>query len=206
MARPATVWGFFFAALAWFLALTLLWMQVSAWTSYPAGGLAHIVLGNGAAQWVRAVHKEPGRIEVDTRVVVPAAAQGNRQAVAELIAEVETARYAYGLPLFLALLFAARGRQIVRRALLGYAILLVPQAFSLVFSILKQVIVAGGSPAALGVAAWQMEGIALGYQFGSLLLPTLAPVLLWLWFDRAFFSSIVVEGWLARNAGGGVDS
>ena len=122
------------------------------------------------------------------------AAQGNRQAVAELIAEVETARYAYGLPLFLALLFSARGRQIVRRALLGYAILLVPQAFSLVFSILKQVIVAGGSPAALGVAAWQMEGIALGYQFGSLLLPTLAPVLLWLWFDRAFFSSIVVEG------------
>ncbi len=94
----------------------------------------------------------------------------------------------------------------MRRALLGYAILLVPQAFSLVFSILKQVIVAGGSPAALGVAAWQMEGIALGYQFGSLLLPTLAPVLLWLWFDRAFFSSIVVEGWLARNAGGGVDS
>ena len=51
MARPATVWGFFFAALAWFLALTLLWMQVSAWTSYPAGGLAHIVLGNGAAMF-----------------------------------------------------------------------------------------------------------------------------------------------------------
>jgi hypothetical protein len=206
MARSATVWRFFLVALAWFLALTVAWMQVSAWTSYPAGGLTRIVLGNGARQWVRAVHHEPGRIEVDTRVVVPAAAQGDRRGMAELIAEVETARYAYGLPLFLALLFAARGKHLLRKAGLGYVILLVPQTFSLVFSILKQIMVAGSGPAALGIDAWQMEGIALGYQFGSLLLPTLAPVLLWFWFDRAFFSSIVVEGWLARNSGGGTDS
>ena len=89
----------------------------------------------------------------------------------------------------------------MRKALAGYVILLVPQGFSLVFNILKQIIVAGGSPATLGAAAWQMEGIALGYQFGSLLLPTLAPVLLWLWFDRAFFSSIIVEGWLEQQVG-----
>ena len=201
MARRATIWGFFVAALAWFLALTVIWMQVSAWTSYPAAALAHIALGTGASQWVRAVHKEPGRIEVDTRVVVPLPAQGDRKGVAELIAEVETSRYAYGLPLFLALLLATRGRHLVRKALAGYVILLVPQGFSLVFNILKQIIVAGGSPATLGAAAWQMEGIALGYQFGSLLLPTLAPVLLWLWFDRAFFSSIIVEGWLEQQVG-----
>ena len=194
-----TIWGFFFAALAWFLVLTVVWMQVSAWTSYPAAGLAHIALGNGAKQWVRTVHKEPGRIEVDTRVIVPAATQKDGKGVAELIAEVEPARYAYGLPLFLALLFAARGRHMAGKALAGYVILWVPQAFSIVFSILKQIIVAGGSPAALGIAAWQMEGIALGYQFGSLLLPTLAPVLLWLWFDHAFFSSIIVEGWLEQQ-------
>ena len=202
MARPATIWGFFLAALTWFLVLTVTWMQLSAWTSYPAAGLAHIALGNGARQWVRAVHKAPGRIEVDTRVIVPAA-QGNHEKVAELIAEVETPRHAYGLPLFLALLLAARGRHLVGKALAGYAVLLVPQAFSIVFSILKQIIVAGGGPAALGIAAWQMEGIALGYQFGSLLLPTLAPVLLWLWFDRAFFSAIIVEGWLERQTGRG---
>jgi hypothetical protein len=142
---------------------------------------------------------EPGRIEVDTRVIVPAVTQKDGKGVAELIAEVETARYAYGLPLFLALLFAARGRHMAGKALAGYVLLLVPQAFSIVFSVLKQIIVAGGSPAALGIAAWQMEGIALGYQFGSLLLPTLAPVLLWLWFDHAFFSSIIVEGWLEQQ-------
>jgi hypothetical protein len=190
VARPATVWGFFFAALAWFLALTLLWMQVSAWTSYPAGGLAHIVLGNGAAQWVRAVHKEPGRIEVDTRVVVPAAAQGNRQAVAELIAEVETARYAYGLPLFLALLFAARlGRSCAGRA--GYAILLA-QAFSLVFSVLKQVIVAGGSRCPRGCRLAD-GSIALGYRLAACCCRR------WLDGSTALSFPPSSSGWLARN-------
>jgi len=114
------------------------------------------------------------------------------------VAEVDPPRYAYGLPLFLALLLASRSRHLVRRVLAGYVLLLIPQAFSLIFAILKQIIVAAGSPAMLGIAQWQMEGIALGYQFGSLLLPILAPVVLWLWFERSFFAAVIVDGWLRR--------
>ena len=58
---------------------------------------------------------------------------------------------------------------------------------------------AAGHPESLGIASWQMEAIALGYQFGSLLLPTLAPIALWFWFDRAFFAAVIVEGWLRRT-------
>jgi hypothetical protein len=115
------------------------------------------------------------------------------------VVEVDPARYAYGLPLFLALLLAARTPRLALKAAAGYAVLLVPQTFSLSFSVLKQILVAGGSPAALAVAQWQMEAIALAYQFGSLLLPTLAPIVLWLCFDRAFFTAVVVAGWLRRN-------
>jgi len=198
MNRPASLASFFGLAVAWFLALTILWMQVSAWTSYPAASIAHIVLSNGAGHWVRSIHKAPGRFEVETRIAVDIPGKGQ----GELVAEADPAHHAYGLPLFLALLLASGSPYPLRRALAGYVILLAPQAFSVTFDILKQIIVAGGNHELLGIARWQMESIALGYQFGTLLLPTLAPVALWLWLDRAFFAAVIADGWLRKAAAG----
>lgn len=196
---PSSLWVFFASAIVWFLLITLAWMQVSKWTSYPSAVLTHVVLENSAKYWVRSVHKEPGNLEVETRVQV-ALPDSVKQArgTAELVAQVDPAHYAYGLPLFLALLLASRSRHFLKRALAGYLILLIPQTFSLVFEILRQIMVAGGRPGLLGIDQWQMEGIAMGYQVGSLLLPTLVPVALWLWFERGFFASVVLDGWMRR--------
>ncbi len=200
MKYSASLGKFFLSAIAWFLALTLLWLPVSAWTSYPVSGITHVLLEHGARDWVRKIDKAPGLLQAETRIEVAIPGQG--QARAELIVEVDPARNAYGLPLFLALLLASRSRHLLGRMLAGYFLLLVPQVFSLVFDILKQIIVAGGHPAPLGIAAWQMEAIALGYQFGSLLLPTLAPVALWLWLEQAFLTKIRVDGDLRRALSG----
>jgi hypothetical protein len=43
-------------------------------------------------------------------------------------------------------------------------------------------------------SVWDQNLIALGYQFGFLLLPTLAPLLLWLFFERRFVITVAVEG------------
>jgi hypothetical protein len=173
-------------------------MPVAKWVSYPVAGLAHIALEFGAKDWVRRVDKAPGRFEVETRIAVPVPDVPGRRA--ELVVDADSAHHGYGLPLFVALLLASRGRQLVRRALAGYALLLIPQTFSLVFGVLKQIMAnAAGGAAQLGIAQWQMEGIALGYQFGALLLPTLAPAALWLWFDRGFFAALIMEGWLRRQ-------
>lgn len=193
--KPQSSLGIFFAsAVAWFLALTLIWLQVNAWTSYPVAGIAHIALEHGARNWVRKTQKAPGRLEAETRIVVAVPGQGRERAQAELIVDVDPSHYAYGLPLFLALLLASRSRHLLRKALAGYVLLLFPQAVSLLFEILSQIMVAGRSSGSLEIASWQMEGIALGYQFGSLLLPTLAPTALWLWFEREFFSAVIVAG------------
>lgn len=189
---PTSLWVFFASAIVWFLLLTPLWMQVSKWTSYPVATLADIVLSNGAKYWVRSVHTAPGSIEVETRIEVAlpdSVRQG--QGVAELVAQADPAHYAYGLPLFLALLLASRSRHLVGRMLAAYVILLLPQTFSLVFEILRQITVAGGRAGVLRIDQWQMEGIALGYQVGSLLMPTLAPILLWTWFDRVFLLDLL---------------
>jgi hypothetical protein len=47
----------------------------------------------------------------------------------------------------------------------------------------------------LRVDEWQVESIIYGYQFGVLVLPTLAPVLVWLLLDRRFFMDVIVHGW-----------
>lgn len=173
-----------------------MWAAVSAWTSYPAAGIAHVVLGNGAKDWVHTIRKAPGRFEVDTRITVLVPGRGH----GELTLEADAAQYAYGLPLYLALLLAARGDRLLRRALTGYGLLLLPQAFSLSLDVLKRIAFAApGGPAQLGIAQWQLEVIALGYQAGTLLLPTLAPVGLWLWLDRNFLRSMIVESWLGRR-------
>ena len=191
----STLGAFFAKAVLWIVALTVIWTQVSAWTSYPAVSLGHIALGFWAKDWVRSVHQSPGQFEVDTRI--PVIAEGRR---GELVLDGDAAQYSYGLPLFIALLLASRSRHLLRRILGGYLLLLPFQAFSLVFFILKQVMVtAPNTGIPLGISPWQMEAIALCYQIGALLLPTVIPVALWLWFERAFVASVIVEGWMGRQ-------
>jgi hypothetical protein len=200
MRRATSVWSFFASALAWFIAITLLWMPVSPWTSYPAALLARIALVYGAADWVRSVQVSPHSLQAETRIEVAIPGQTRRHGIAELVADVAPAHYAYGLPLYLALLAASRSRRFVRHAATGYLILLFPQAFSLAFDILKQIVAGAGGLLQLRVAQWQVEGVVLGYQCGALLVPTLAPVALWLWMQRGFFAAIVMDGWLRDAA------
>jgi hypothetical protein len=47
----------------------------------------------------------------------------------------------------------------------------------------------------LRISQWQMEAIVYGYQVGALVLPTLIPVMLWLWLDRRFVNDVLVRGW-----------
>lgn len=188
---------FVLSALGWMVALTLLWTQVSRWTSYPVGALAHIALEQGAPMWVRSVQHGVGTMEVDTTVAVPVPNAGGR--IAEITVDASPARYAYGLPIFLALLLAARGRGRLPRALAGYALLLPVQAFSLTMYVLMQMVLyAQASARVLRAEQWQVEAIVYGYQIGSLVLPTLVPILLWLWLDRQFFTDVVVRGWQQR--------
>ena len=73
--------------------------------------------------------------------------------VTQFVAEADPAHYTYGLPLFAALLLAARSRQLFKKLLLGYV----------------------------------------------LLLPTLAPVVLWLWLERSFFAAVLLDGWIRHR-------
>ena len=198
MRRPSPLVTFVLSSFALIVGLTLLWTKVSPWTSYPVAVLAHVTLEQATPMWVRAVHTRPGSIEVDTTVEVVVPQAGGRKA--EITLDADPGRYAYGLPIFLALLLAAQtvGKSGSRwqRAFAGYLLLLPAQVFSLVMYLLMQMILAAQlNTRALRVDPWQLEAIVYGYQVGVLVLPTLAPILVWLWLDQQFFRSFFMPRW-----------
>ena len=182
---------FFTSAIVWLVLLTAVWSFVAPWTSHPVASLTHMALEFGAPQWVGKVTKAPGMIEAETRIQI--AVSGAPPGVkADIVVEAEPQHYAYGLPIVLALLLAGSRKYLVVRALGSYLLLLPAQAFSLTFDLLrKMTIPAEGGVTALGIQQWQLECIAYCYQLGTLVMPTMIPVLIWLWMDREFFVDVL---------------
>jgi len=198
--RLPPLWRFAFTAFAGVIVLTLAWSQVSRWPAYPAALLAKAGLEQGAPQWVRGVQAPPGQlVTFDSSVAIATAQTGGR--LAEISLDAEPGHYAYGLPIFLALMVAAavlQRRSPGRgwRVLAGYALLLPAQAFSLAMYLLMQLLLAAQLDVrVLRIDQGQMEAIIYGYQLGVLVLPTLAPVLVWLWLERRFVNDVLVSAW-----------
>lgn len=165
-------------AVAWFLVSMAIWSQISAWTSYPAGALARVLIDSQVYGWVESSVNVPGKLTAKVRFRKQLA----DQRISTPIATVEPAHYAYGVNLFLALLMASRGRRRYIKFALGYAALCVPQAISLVMVLLGQ-IVREVPMRLLSIDPWHADAIVVGNMFGMLVLPTLAPVALWLWME-----------------------
>ena len=94
--------------------------------------------------------------------------------------EVNAAKFTYGIAFFLALAFAARDSRKGLHIFAGCVVLLLLPLFGIAFDALKQL---GATPGLAPFLAWgtaKREFVALAYQAGTLLLPTLVPVALWL--------------------------
>lgn len=183
--RPLVI--FVVKVLTWLMILMVAWRYAAPWSSHPVGLLTRMVLDFAAPDWVLKVGVIPGKITVDTQLTAMSAA-----GVGDIVLEADPAHYAYGLPLLWALLLAAGSGGRASKLLTGYLLLLPAQTFSLCLSLLKDMAIAtSGGLRALGIAQWQLEAIALGYQLGVLIVPTVVPLMLWLWLDQGFVKSIL---------------
>lgn len=201
----------FFLRAAFALALAMAaWWGVKQWTALPAAWLAKWGAEAVFSDLLRKVDVENGvlvaesYLRPDPSLLQPGqAAPRGMQGV--LVAELDPAKYSYGLPLLLALLLAGSRHRLLRQCLLGYVALLPAQALCLALVLAFQVALGVGPAvyAQAGWARWQLDLLAYGYQISVLLLPTLVPVLLWLWLDRRFFVAVLLEGWLRNVPMGG---
>ena len=119
----------------------------------------------------------------------------NEGKVAAMVAEANPLLYTYGLPLFAALLLASGDARRWRKLMLGAVALIPFQAWGICFDLLKQVAITAGPlvAAQAGFSPWQREIIALGYQLGWLILPTVAPIALWLALNRQLIPMLILD-------------
>ena len=173
------VFGLALRALAW-LPLTLAaWYFASSALAWVPARVAAPALGLAGVD-VRTVALADGVATFEARIVPP-----YRPGIAEVESvavgiDVKTRTFTFGIALFLALTLALGRPWRPRAVAIGAAVLVVLPAWSIAFDALRQL----SAVAALGpVLAWpsaMREGIAFGYQAGSLLLPTLGPVAAWI--------------------------
>jgi hypothetical protein len=111
---------------------------------------------------------------------------------AVLTVDVNMLLYAFGLPLFAALTLAAHERNWRRHLAVGYAVLLPLIAGCVLADFLKNVTITAGPTIAAqtGFVAWQREAIAFAFQFGSLILPAVAPAVLWVALHGRFVAAL----------------
>lgn len=96
--------------------------------------------------------------------------------------------YSYSLPLLAALILATPGANKGMKLLWGLLLLIPTEVFSMVFSVLKTLTFDVGTAflQQQGIGALGVDGIALGYQIGTLLLPMIAPLIIWVALHQDF--------------------
>jgi len=176
-------------AVWYFAAPILLW---------PAVLIVRAVAHAGFGDLVRAI-EQSGAVAtfVTTLGAGVAAAKGL------VTVDVNLRAYAFGMPLFAALTLAARSARWPRRLAIGYAALTPVVAFGAIADFLKNVAITAGPAIAsqTGFAPWQREAIAFAFQFGSLILPAVAPAVLWVAM-HAHFVAALRTGRASAAAGG----
>jgi hypothetical protein len=178
---------FVILVLAWLPVAFAVWYLAAPVLLWPAALLAELVARAGFSDIVRAV-EQAGATLVFTTSLRP----GQAVAGGVVSVDVNMLLYAFGLPLFAALTLAAREPRRTKVLLVGYAILLPTIAFGVLADFLKNIAITAATQviSQTGFSAWQREAIAFSFQFGSLILPAVAPAVIWVLAHRAFLERI----------------
>lgn len=195
--RLSLVGLFLIQAIAWFITWLFVWYQLSRLVTLPVGLLAKAVVAMLFPPWAEGVQQAEASLTLLTTLEVPGMAGVPAGQMAVFSPEVAFLQYGYGLPLLTALLFASDAKGILTKASLGALALLPFQVWGVCFDWLKQV---GIETEAAHFSPMAREFIALGYQFGYLVLPALVPVLLWAAMDRRFLTTFILEAALDGEA------
>jgi hypothetical protein len=190
-ARPTTVTRFALRTLGYLPLTFFVWYFAAPVLLYPAVLLVRAIAKLALRDIVRSVEQARATLTFITALRPSGAAAGS-----VLTVDVNLLIYAYGLPLFAALTLAVRGRAWKRHLAIGYAALLPCVALPALADFLKNVAITAGPAVAsqTGFVAWQREAIAFAFQFGSLIVPAVAPAVLWVALHGRFLAELRHRG------------
>jgi hypothetical protein len=186
-AAPRSLPRFVLLTLAWLPAAFAVWYVAAPVLLWPAQLAAELVLGGGFADLFRGFESDGATFRALTSLKPGQAVAGGTVSV-----DVNMLLYAYGLPMFAALVLAAREPAWPRILLTGYAAILPFVAWGIVADVLKNIAITAGPAVAsqAGFSAVAREAIVFAFQFGSLILPTVVPAAAWVLTHRAFLERL----------------
>ena len=179
---------FIIKVLSWLPATFALWYFTAPVLLWPVRLVAELVTRMAFADLVHAIERNGATLTFVTTLKPGSAIAGSGQ----VAVDVDMLVYSFGLPLFAALVLAAREPGWLRRIVAGYAVLVPFIAWGVLADFLKNVAITSGPFVAsqTGFVAWQRETIAFAFQFGSLILPSVAPAVVWVLTHRAFLERL----------------
>lgn len=173
-------------AFLWLPPVSALWYFSAPYHTAVVGGLARLLVNQFTSGIVSALE----RSGLDMVFVTTIRVHHESGQAALLTPQLNPLIYTYGLALFLALMLAERARW--WKILLGAAVLLPFQSWSIAFEVLAQCMQLGADVAAqAGVSGWRLMAVDIGYQLGTFIFPSLLPVMLWAANSPMFIESVL---------------
>lgn len=191
--------SFMASVVVWLPIMFFCWYSLAVLLTLPLHLALDALLPWIFPQVVEVIEQNGHLLDVVTRFSLPATAGFSPPAgqVGLLVFTVNPLVYGYGLPLYGALLLAAPGTEGEkwRNAMVGFLALYAVQFWGVFFEMLKTLLFGLGpeATAEMAFSALSLELVAWTYQFGYLILPTVSPLMLWLWLHRAFVASLTID-------------
>lgn len=187
----------------WLPACFGIWYFAAVPLSAPVAWMLDVAMPWLFPTLIDRIQQSGDRFAVLTLLEMPQRYPGD-MLVEPIVYYINPLQYGYSIPLYTALLLASPGK-IAKKVfywLIGIAILLFVQSFGVATNVIK-IFVFDSIPEArirLGFSGLDYEILALSYQFGFLIFPALAPIVVWFWQFREFVKSLTVVGMAQAHA------
>ncbi|MCU0833262.1 MAG: hypothetical protein MUC77_02320 [Chromatiaceae bacterium] len=178
---------FTLAVFLWLPVCFALWFYASILFVAPIAASVELLLQTLLPGVIDEVHQRGNGLLVVTHVSVQQAVGVNSR-TGELVLELNPLKYGYGVPVFSALVLASPASEARRLGswIIGVAVLFGIQAVGVATEAVK-VLAFDTGPEARSALAFTRLGddvLALVYQFAFLILPSISPIVLWIWQFR----------------------